>query len=258
MRLLTPKYIVLIFTIIGAIGLYAYNQKSNFLKSQLKYKRVKTAYNLKFDSIQSQLKKMGLTHSKLKLYIIAYKNEKEMCIFVSNSNKEYKLFKKYSVCAQSGNLGPKFKSGDNQTPEGFYLIDRFNPSSSFLLSLGLNYPNKADKIRSNAADLGGDIFIHGNCVSIGCLAMTDAQINEIYLLTVLAKNAGQNSIPVVISPFKFQNNKPAFFKTDKNYASYKAHFGLWESIENGITYFNKNSTPPIVTINKTGNYTIQK
>ncbi len=258
MRLLSVKYVVLFFTISGAIGLYAYIQKSNFLKSQLKYPRVKTAYNLKFDSIQVKLKKIGLTHSKLKLYIIAYKNEKEMCIFASNSDKQYKLYKKYSVCAQSGQLGPKFMSGDNQTPEGFYHIDRFNPSSNFLLSLGLNYPNKADKIRSKAADLGGDIFIHGNCVSIGCLAMTDAQINEIYLLAVLAKNAGQNSIPVVISPFKIQNNKPAFFKTDKTFSAYKAHFELWESIENGITYFNKNNQPPIVTINKTGNYIIQK
>lgn len=252
------KYLILIIAVFIFIGIYSFINQSNFLQSQLKFARVKSAYNEKFKGISENLKKLNVNHSNFKIYLIAYKKEKQLEIYVSNSTGKYTYFKTYQVCSQSGELGPKFMYGDNQTPEGFYSVDRFNPSSNFLLSLGLNYPNKADKIRSKAKNLGGDIFIHGSCVSIGCLAMTDKQIQEIYLLAVLAKNYGQKNIPVVIAPFKFDKITSQKFKKEKEYSKFKQYFTLWGSIEKGINQFNKNNMPPQISIDKNGNYLIQQ
>ena len=140
----------------------------DFLTQQRKYARVRTAITEKEDVIDSDLVKLNLTKDNFELLLLAFKEEKELQLFVKKkSESSFRWFKTYEVCASSGELGPKAKQGDGQVPEGFYHIDRFNPASSFYLSLGLNYPNSADKRRNPGGNLGGDIFIHGNCVTIG-------------------------------------------------------------------------------------------
>jgi murein L,D-transpeptidase YafK len=114
------------------------------------------------------------------LFIRAFKQEKELEIWAGT--RKLRLIKTYPILAASGVLGPKLQRGDRQVPEGWYYINRFNPRSRFHLSLGLNYPNEADRIRSAGRDPGDDIFIHGSNKSIGCLAMGDPAIEEIYEL----------------------------------------------------------------------------
>jgi murein L,D-transpeptidase YafK len=118
------------------------------------------------------------------------------------------------------------------------------------LSLGLNYPNQADKIRSKASDLGGDIFIHGSCVSIGCLAMTDESIKEIYTLAILARNSNQMKIPVIIAPFTMLQSKKMDFDKQADLKPYAKYFGLWKSIFEGISTFHKTKQLPKFTISK--------
>jgi len=129
----------------------------------------------------------------LELFLRAFKKEAVIEVWGRNyGDARFALIKTYPVCAASGVLGPKRRQGDEQVPEGFYAIDRFNPYSHFHLSLGLNYPNRQDRQRAAAANinhLGGDIFIHGNCVSIGCMAMGDQAIEEIYLMALAARAA---------------------------------------------------------------------
>lgn len=112
------------------------------------------------------------------LFIRAFKQERELEIWAGT--RKLRLIKTYPILAASGVLGPKLQRGDRQVPEGWYHINRFNPKSRFHLSLGLNYPNEADQIRSAGRDPGDDIFIHGSNKSIGCLAMGDPAIEEIY------------------------------------------------------------------------------
>lgn len=112
------------------------------------------------------------------LFIRAFKQERELEIWAGA--RKLRLIKTYPILAASGVLGPKLQRGDRQVPEGWYHINRFNPKSRFHLSLGLNYPNEADQIRSAGRDPGDDIFIHGSNKSIGCLAMGDLAIEEIY------------------------------------------------------------------------------
>ncbi|MDR1935412.1 MAG: hypothetical protein LBS49_07510, partial [Candidatus Accumulibacter sp.] len=151
-----------------------------------------------------------------------------------------------------GKPGPKRRLGDKQVPEGFYHIDRFNPDSDYLLSLGINYPNAADKIKSGNRNPGGDIFIHGACVSVGCLPMTDDKIREIYLYAVYAKNSGQDRIPVYIFPFRM---------TDANMKSHAAKnagnpalIRFWKNLKKGYDRFSGNKQALKAGVDENGDY----
>ena len=252
------KFKLLIFVLAMTLFITSHKPKESFLKNQLQFKRVKDAYDIHKVSISKKLTALNVDGSNFQILFIAYKANKKLEIYVGNPEKQMSLFKTYDVCAQSGDIGPKNQSGDNQTPEGYYYINRFNPASNFLLSLGLNYPNKADKIRSNASDLGGDIFIHGNCLSIGCLAMTDESIKEIYTLAIMARNSNQMKIPVIIAPFTMLQSKKMDFDKQADLKPYAKYFGLWKSIFEGISKFYKTKQLPKFTISKTGSYILTK
>lgn len=231
--------------------------QSNFLAKQKRYQRVRTAISQKQKSINQILHKHNISLSKLHILIVAYKQESTLELYGKEIGKEeYKLLNSYKICSKSGKLGPKRKQGDLQVPEGLYHIDRFNPASSYYLSLGINYPNKADKIKSNATKLGGDIFIHGECVTIGCLPMTNDKIKEIYLYAIYAKNNGQKQIPVYIFPFRLtENNNKNFLKRYNNNTKLRE---LWTNLKEGFEIFQKNKKALSYTIDKNGNYCIKK
>jgi murein L,D-transpeptidase YafK len=151
-------------------------------------------------------------------------------------------------------LGPKRKEGDLQVPEGFYYIERFNPLSIFHLSLGINYPNEADKLKSNAPKLGKDIFIHGECTTVGCLPMTNDKIKEIYLYALAAKENGQTQIPVYLFPFRFSPENKANFYSE--YADNQEFLSFWENLQEGYDHFQANLKALRVSVNAKGDYQI--
>ncbi|HVS98320.1 MAG TPA: L,D-transpeptidase family protein, partial [Puia sp.] len=131
----------------------------------------------KEDTLMKQFKEKNLVWPARYVYIRSFKYDSELEVWVKNSSQEkYKLFKTYKICALAGTLGPKRMAGDYQTPEGFYYINEFNPKSEYHLSLGLNYPNASDRMLSDSLQPGGDIYIHGSCVTTGCIPITDSQI----------------------------------------------------------------------------------
>ena len=135
------------------------------------------------------------------MYIRSFKYDSQLEVWVKNTQKEpFKLFKTYKVCALAGTLGPKRMQGDYQVPEGFYYINEFNPRSNYHLALGINYPNASDKILSDAHRPGNNIYIHGNCVSTGCIAIQDGPIEEVYLMTLDAKKRMGRNVPIHIFP----------------------------------------------------------
>lgn len=117
-----------------------------------------------------------------------------------DTGDRYILVKKYPIAAWSGELGPKQKQGDLQTPEGFYEVapGALNPYSNYHLSFNIGYPNAHDRSLNRTGSL---IMVHGSDVSIGCLAMTDRGIEEIYTMVAQALEHGQKSVPVQIYPF---------------------------------------------------------
>jgi murein L,D-transpeptidase YafK len=163
------------------------------------------------------------------------------------------LVKSYEVCSTSGELGPKRRQGDHQVPEGFYHIDYYNPWSSYHLSVRINYPNQSDKILSPFKNnLGNNICIHGDCVSIGCIAIQDENIKEVYWLMVQAHGAGQANVPVHIFPSKLDD---ATFKAlREEYKNDKDKIALWENLQTGYQYFEENKKLPTITVDKKGKY----
>jgi murein L,D-transpeptidase YafK len=223
---------------------------TNFLERQIAFSRVDAALEKNFQRIEKQCEKIG-SDKFSQVYFRAFKEEKLLEIWKWNGEK-YVLYDTFPICYSSGILGPKKKQGDQQVPEGFYEVKVFNPASSYHLSLGLNYPNKRDEI-VNKAPRGGDIYIHGMCVSVGCLAMENAPIEEIYVVAMLAKAAGQNTIPVHIFPFKMseQNIKK---QTQTTYSYLK---DFWRTLQPAFAYFEKNKKLPEVSVDSKGNYIVR-
>jgi len=222
---------------------------TDFRSEQKAFPRVREAYQVKESVVKKKFTELGLTYTTCAVFLRVFKKEEEMELWVKKTDGTYVLYKTFSICSMSGDLGPKRKQGDHQVPEGFYYIDRFNPSSSFHLSLGINYPNASDRILSNKAAPGGDIFIHGSCVSIGCMAMTDEVIKEIYVMAVEAKSNGQSKIPVHIFPFKMNAENTA-----KYFAQQPELKNFWMNIGKGYDSFEKNKRLSAFTVNEKGEY----
>jgi len=231
----------------------ACNSQTNFKSEQKKYERVRNAYASSEDSLLSYEKKFKINTLTNKVIIIAYKQEKKLEVWIKPIDSlKYSFFIEYDFCVLSGKLGPKREEGDGQVPEGFYYINRFNPTSSYYLSLGINYPNASDKILGNKDALGGDIFIHGSCVSIGCIPITDEKIMELYVLCVEAKNGGQENIPVYIFPNKLTDNNFKILKQD--FKDNQELINFWENLKVGFDKFQKTKNNLNYTINDDGIY----
>ncbi len=239
-------------TVLFYVLLSLFISGGEFKSSQLKNERVQQAYKDSEESFRKLYTEKGIDFDKQTIFIRVFKREKEMELWIKNTNSSYSLLTIYPICAISGTYGPKRKKGDYQVPEGFYHIDRFNPQSAFHLSLGLNYPNASDKILSDAKNPGGDIFIHGSCVSIGCMAMTHEKIKELYIAAVEAKNNGQHKIPVHIFPFRMTEENMSFFA--EKYKDEEVLLTFWKNIKTGFDYFEKNKKLPSVSVNSKGKY----
>jgi murein L,D-transpeptidase YafK len=152
-------------------------------------------------------------------------------------------------------MGPKRMQGDFQVPEGFYYITEFNPRSAYHLALGLNYPNASDKILSDSLRPGNGIYIHGSCVSVGCIPVTDSDIEEIYLIASSAKASGQDFIPVHIFPVRY-NRKKSFEYFD-NYTKNKHSLERFElQLKEAYDKFEATKEVPVVMIDRKGDYVI--
>jgi murein L,D-transpeptidase YafK len=170
------------------------------------------------------------------------KNDKQGSLeaFVENEEGEFVSFKTWDICTYSGELGPKLKEGDGQSPEGFYFVNpgRMNPYSSYHLSFNLGYPNAFDRAHERT---GNYLMVHGDCVSIGCYAMTDDGIEEIYTLLGASLKGGQPFVRVHIFPFPM---------TEENMTAHKnnANTDFWKNLKTGWEWFEEKKRPPNVNV----------
>jgi len=219
------------------------------------YPRVKKAYQEKEATLKRELKQKGIELRKVELLLVGLKEDKELEAWVRNKgDKKFKLFKTYSICANSGTLGPKRRRGDGQVPEGVYRINYFNPWSNFHLSMKVNYPNRSDKVRGKKNDLGNDIFIHGSCVTIGCIPLTDEVVKEFFVLAVEANR--NKKIDVLLLPTRL--NDKSVIRLNKKYAGNEDAKRLWTELLPIYRFFEKNAYLPKVRVSSQGKYYIQK
>jgi murein L,D-transpeptidase YafK len=238
------------------ISLFSFraNFDNGFKTSQLANKRVRAAYDKKWINLQTQLAAKKFDKDNFELYFRIFKLEKEFEVWLKNKEDlKYSLFKTIPICASSGELGPKRKQGDYQVPEGFYEIATFNPNSSYHLAMKINYPNQSDQLKKTAADAGGDIMIHGNCVTIGCIPLENEPIEEVYVLATEAKNR-KLITQMAIYPCRFNEKNNQLLA--KKYSEEKNKF--WETLKKSYAHFEKTNSLPKITISKTGDYTFNE
>jgi murein L,D-transpeptidase YafK len=168
-----------------------------------------------------------------------FKEEAELEIWKQDTKGSFQILKTYPICRWSGDLGPKLQEGDRQAPEGFYSVTPklMNPNSTFHLSMNMGYPNSFDKANNRDGSL---LMIHGNCVSIGCYAMTDEQISEIYSL---ARDSflGRPAFQVQAYPFRLTPANLARHRNNPNLA-------FWKMLKIGNDHFETTHLEPKVDV----------
>ena len=208
------------------------------------------------DSLMKQFQHQNLVWPPSAVYFRTFKYDRQLEIWVKDDSlNKFRLFKTYKICMQSGTMGPKRMEGDYQVPEGFYHINEFNPNSNYHLSLGINYPNASDRILSDSLKPGGAIFIHGNCVSTGCIAISDMPIEEVYVIAAAAKSNGQEFIPVHIFPARY-NNKISldYLNNTIKDNTYLKQFN--KNLREVFDYFEVQKELPIILVNRKGEYVV--
>lgn len=229
--------------------------QSGFKQSQQTFPRVREAYQEKGDSLLTLLSTFNLEPGEIELYQRVFKQEKIFEIWVRKKGEEtFRKLKSYDICRTSGGPGPKRRQGDFQIPEGFYHVFAYNPWSSFHLSMCINYPNRSDRILGVQGNLGGDICIHGSCVTIGCIPLTDEVIKEVYLLCVEARNNGQINIPITIYPSRMQGENYNNLIQEYEDAD---RLNLWSELKSAYEFFEKHHQLPEVTFLRDGRHKIQ-
>ena len=228
----------------------------SFIDYQKTFPRPGEALKRKEDTLQKQFEAKKLEWPAKYIYIRSFKYDSQLEVWVKNHAKDpYQLFKTYKVCVLAGTLGPKRMEGDYQVPEGFYYINEFNPRSTYYLSLGINYPNPSDIVLSDSIRPGSAIYIHGACVTVGCIPLTDQYIDELYVLAAHAKDQGQDFIPVHIFPVRYNVKKSVAYldnltKDDPVLKKFS------DRLEEAFDYFDKFRQLPIIMIGENGEYVI--
>jgi len=240
--------VVLSSLLVSSIG-----GSQTFEVQQLRFDRVRQAREQKDSVMKALAGQQGLAYPVRSVFIRAFKREKLLELWGRNSpNDRFILIKTYPLAGFSGRLGPKRVEGDLQIPEGFYEIkgeSSFNPHSDFHLSMLVDYPNESDRKLGVRARLGGEICVHGNNVTIGCLPITDEGIKEVYWFAVQAKSRGQARIPIHIFPARLDSTMMATLQQE--YTGVKDTTGhelisFWQTLQPGYLWFEEHRTLPRV------------
>lgn len=184
------------------------------------------------------------------VFIRIFKQESILEVWMADGTDSYRLFDSYEICSWSGDLGPKLKEGDRQSPEGFYTVttNQMNPWSSYHLSFNLGFPNAYDRHHGRT---GSFLMVHGDCVSVGCYAMATSwwpfnsnhnqPIEEIWTLMAAAFRSGETAVPVHIFPFRL---------TDTALAQHSEHqwAPFWQNLQEGYRAFESSKIPPVMTL----------
>lgn len=190
------------------------------------------------DNLDKRLAQHGLKTGN-PVFMRIFKREFELELWMMRDGRFYR-FATYPICKWSGELGPKIKQGDRQAPEGFYSVDAkaLNPNSAWHRSFNLGFPNAYDR---SLARTGSFLMVHGGCGSIGCYAMTNPVIDEIWTLVTAALNGGQQRFQVQVFPFRMTENNLERYAGQRSIA-------FWSDLKPGYELFEANHVPPKVSV----------
>ena len=169
------------------------------------------------------------------VFLRIIKEDSLLELWVQGEGKTWGIAKKYPIRSYGGEIPPKQEEGDGRAPEGFYRVSlgRLNPASHYHLAFNIGYPNRYDREHGRT---GSNIMVHGSYVSIGCFAMGDEAIEEIYIMVEQALRRGQAYVPVQIYPFRMTSQRMEQEKEEE-------HRELWQHLEEGWRYTEQNRQP---------------
>jgi murein L,D-transpeptidase YafK len=175
------------------------------------------------------------------VFLRIFKLEHELEIWVEKDGR-FVRFATYPICLWSGRLGPKLKEGDRQAPEGFYTVaaEQLNPNSRMHRSFSLGFPNVFDQAHGRT---GSFLMVHGGCASIGCYAVTDVVVDEIWRLVMAALDKGEGRFPVHVFPFRMTESK---VRARRGYP----WESFWAELKKGYDLFEQSRIPPVVSVCK--------
>jgi len=159
--------------------------------------------------LKNYFKAANVTYPPKELAFLTFKKEKIVELWAKDQRDGWSFIHQYPLTASSGQLGPKLRENDKQIPEGIYRLTMFNPYSAMHLSMQINYPNQFDRLhafKDGRTHLGGDIFLHGKNLSVGCLAIGDHAIDQLFMLV---RRVGLANTKVIIAPNDLRTAKPA-------------------------------------------------
>jgi murein L,D-transpeptidase YafK len=210
--------------------------------------RVRSAQS-RLGVVEELYRRAGVSFPPADLLLRAFKQERQVEVWAS-SEKGGRMapIATYAVCAMSGDVGPKRAEGDHQVPEGFYSMKYFWPASAFHISANVGYPNALDRARGGAQP-GGDIMIHGGCASVGCIAMTDERIEEIYVMSSPLLNRGAR-----VAIHIFPGRDMARLIGSPEHARHK---DFWVNLKEGLDFFEQQRRAPAVGSDWHGRYTFR-
>jgi murein L,D-transpeptidase YafK len=204
---------------------------------------------LALPQLQTRFREAGLTYPARSVFLRVYKFERVLELWAHNDDKApFRLIHAYPILAASGHAGPKLREGDEQVPEGVYQVVFFNPQSLYYLSLRLNYPNSSDLVRADRQHPGSDIYIHGNSVSIGCVAIGDAGISEVYT----AARDASGPITVFLFPAKFTTEN-----VEQLTAGQPEFTRLWQQLAAIDEFITTKQRLPMVRVTPEGDYVLE-
>ncbi len=169
------------------------------------------------------------TDAAAPLVLRSYKKESEIEVWKRDRDGRFVYIKSFPICRWSGQLGPKHANGDRQTPEGFYPVGprQMTPNSHYYLSFDTGFPNAYD--RAHGAS-GSAVMVHGTCSSMGCFAMTDKQVGELYAIARDALKGGQPAFQLQAYPFHMTASNMALYRNDAN-------IDFWRQLKEGSVRF---------------------
>jgi murein L,D-transpeptidase YafK len=189
----------------------------------------------------------GVRFPPAQLLLRGFKQESELELWAASSTEgPLTHVTTFAFCFASGELGPKRREGDGQVPEGFYAVAYFHPGSSYHLALRLSYPNDADRRLGHPTAPGGDIMIHGKCVSIGCISLGDDRIEELWVAATAARDRGAR-VQVHLFPAR---DIEALMAEER----FEPHRSFWRNLQEGKARFEATFRLPTVRVDAAGRY----
>ena len=207
--------------------------------------------------VRELFRRAGVSYPARGVLLRGFKGDRELELWARDGRSPvYRPIKTYPICAVSGVLGPKRKEWDLQTPEGVYRVNHFNPQSGYHLSLGIDYPNRSDRILGDPHHPGDAIYIHGGCATIGCLPLGDAAIEEVYLICLDADRAGGRTA-VHLFPCRL-GSKSCRVEMDGRVAASPGLRGFWNDLDRVQAAFDRGHRLPRVAVDRNGRYTMRE